>query len=265
MKDIIKEKEKEFNKLITDMNKLSKLNAIVSSAYQYKNTENIVLNKTSNEENSIIYGINSVNSKILTNRKKFENINDEKDEILNNYKQSLEKLGANYDNIITMENVKLLEEEVEQIQLFKKIFKLKRKESIAKGKADNSDDDIAEDIYDLEDILSKSESKTRRIKTTLNSKIKEKEASLMNAMESKEKELQTKIKGPQIFKSAKKFFFSKINPQKVVENSVFSNIRDRIEDFKEDLKNMKKSEKYTEENLIEAVNVVMEKSNTKIL
>ena len=87
----------------------------------------------------------------------------------------------------------------------------------------------------------------------------------MNAMESKDNELQTKIKGPQIFKSAKKFFFSKINPQKVVENSVFSNIRDRIEEFKKDLKNMRKNQKYTKENLIEAVNVTMEKSNTKIL
>ena len=257
MNDIIKEKEQEFSDLLNYMNKLSKLNAIISSAYQYKSTENTVINKTSNQENAIIYGINSVNSKILTNRKKYENINESKDEILNNYKESLEKLGRSYDNNITMEYIRLLEEEVEQVNLYRKIYQLKIKESIAKGKADNSDDDIAEDIYNLEDVLSKSESKTRRIKTSVNSKIKEKNSVLMDAMEFPEKDLQTKIKGPQIFKNA--------NPQKVVENSVFSNIRERIEEFKVELKKIKKNNKFSEENLIQNVNLAMDKSYTKLL
>ena len=265
MNYIIKEKEQQFSDLLNYMNKLSKLNAIISSAYQYKSTENTVINKTSNQENAIIYGINSVNSKILTNRKKYENINESKDEILNNYKESLEKLGRSYDNNITMEYIRLLEEEVEQVNLYRKIYQLKIKESIAKGKADNSDDDIAEDIYNLEDVLSKSESKTRRIKTSVNSKIKEKNSVLMDAMEFPEKDLQTKIKGPQIFKNAKKFFFSKINPQKVVENSVFSNIRERIEEFKVELKKIKKNNKFSEENLIQNVNLAMDKSYTKLL
>lgn len=261
-----KDKNKEFNKLVNDAIQLSKLSAIISSAYQYKNTQNIIDNKTSNTENVIIYGINNINPKVLTNKKKFEDVNEKKNELLVNYKDSLEALGTNYDNILTMEYIKLLEEELEQIEKCVEIYNLKEKEAIARGKADNSDDEIAEEIYQKEDELSKSEAKSRRLKTTINAKIKEKQNSLTNAMESEEKEIQTKIKGPQIFKGAKKFFFGKINPRKMIENNVFSEIRERIEIFNtEKIASLKKSKKYNEENLIVSIEEIMEEKSKKIL
>ena len=107
-----RKKDKDFNNLIQDALLLSKLNAIVSSAYQYKNTENIINNKTSSIENVIIYGINNINSKVLTNKKKFEDIEETKNELLSKYRDSLKELGTNYDNIITMGYIKLLEEDM---------------------------------------------------------------------------------------------------------------------------------------------------------
>lgn len=261
-----KEKDKEFNKLINDMLSLSKVSAIISSAYQYKTTEDTIASKTSNEENVIIFGINDINPKVMNNKKKFEIINQSKNDLLENYKDSLEKLGKNYDNIITMGYIKLLDEELEQIEKYTDIYKLRKKENRAKAKLDNSDDEIAEEIYKIEDELSKSESRARRIKTTINAKIKEKQNLLINAMESPEKQMQTTIKGTHIFKGAKKFFFGKLNPQKAIEKNVFSTIRERIEKFNnEDLAAMKKSTKYTKDNLIDSVDSTMLKKSKKIL
>lgn len=261
-----KEKDKEFNKLIKDMLSLSKVSAIISSAYQYKITENTVESKTSNEENVIIYGINDINPKVMNNKKKFETINQSKNDLLENYKTSLEKLGKNYDNIITMGYIKLLDEELEQLEKYIDIYNLKKQENKAKEKLDNSDDQIAEEIYKIEDELEKSESRTRRIKTTINAKIKEKKELLMNAMESSEKQMQTAIKGTHIFKGAKKFFIGKLNPQKAIEKNVFSTIRERIEKFNnEDLVTMKKSTKYTKANLIASVDSTIAKKSKKIL
>ena len=261
-----RKKDKDFNNLIQDALLLSKLNAIVSSAYQYKNTENIINNKTSSIENVIIYGINNINSQVLTNKKKFEDIEETKNELLSKYRDSLKELGTNYDNIITMGYIKLLEEDLVQLEKYREIYNLKRKEIKAKAKLDNSDDEIAEVIYEKEDEISKSEAKARRLKTTVNAKIKEKKQELDNAMESEEKEVQTKIKGPQIFKGAKKFFFGKINPRKMIENNVFSDIRERINNFSEEkLKELKRSRKYNEENLIESVENLIEEKSENIL
>lgn len=264
--NVRKEKNKKFDKLVNEALLISKLSAIISSAYQYKNTQNIIESKTFNTENVIVYGINNINSKVLTNTKKFEDINNSKNELIEKYKLSLESLGTNYDNILTMEYIKLLEDELEQIEKSTEIYKLREEEISAKAKADNSDDEIAEEIYKKEDELAKSEAKSRRLKTTINAKIKEKHNSLINAMESEEKEIQTKIKGPQIFRGAKKFFFGKINPRKMIENNVFSDIRERIEKFNnEDLADLKKSKKYNKENLIMSIDEILEEKTKKIL
>ena len=111
-----KNKDNDFNNLMKEALLLSKLNAIVSSAYQYKNTENIVSNKTSNVENVIIYGINDINSKVLENKKKFEDIEENKNDLLNKYKDALNDIGTNFDNIITMGYVKLLAEDLDQLE-----------------------------------------------------------------------------------------------------------------------------------------------------
>lgn len=261
-----KNKDNDFNNLMKEALLLSKLNAIVSSAYQYKNTENIVSNKTSNVENVIIYGINDINSKVLENKKKFEDIEENKNDLLNKYKDALNDIGTNFDNIITMGYVKLLEEDLVQLEKYNEIYKLKGKEIKARAKLDNSDDEIAEIIYEKEDEISKSEAKARRLKTTINAKIKEKQKELNEAMETEEKEIQTKIKGPQIFKGAKKFFFGRINPRKMIENNVFSDIRERINKFNEEkLKELKRSKKYNENNLIESVEVIIEEKSKNIL
>ena len=214
----------------------------------------------------MIYGINDINSKVLENKKKFEDIEESKNEILGKYKDALSDIGTNYDNIITMGYIKLLEEDLVQLEKYREIYKLKGKEIKAKAKLDNSDDEVAEVIYEKEDEISKSEAKARRLKTTVNAKIKEKQKELMDAMESEEKEIQTKIKGPRFLKGAKKFFFGKINPRKMIENNVFSEIRQRIEKFdEEELKKLKRSKKYNEENLIESVEMLIEEKSKNIL
>ena len=216
MSDFQKEKDQKFNNVLNSLIKLSKLSAIVSSAYQYKSTENLIIDKTSKEENVIIFGIENINTKVLTNPLKYENIINRKDELLLEYKDVLDTVGTNYDNQLTLAYVRQYEEDLEQLEKLVDIYMLRKKENEAKRKVDNSDDEIAEEIYDIEDELGKSEAKSRRGKTSINAKIKEKNKVLMEAMESEEKEIHTKIKRPTFLLGAKKFFFGRFNPKKLI-------------------------------------------------
>lgn len=85
-------------------------------------------------------------------------------------------------------------------------------------------------------------------------------------MESEEKEIQTKIKRPTFLLGAKRFFFGRFNPKKLIEKNVFSGFRERINKFKEEeLKNVKKSHKFTSENVIEEINDISAKKTKSIL
>lgn len=244
-------KDIKFNSMIDDMVSLSKLYAIIASVYQYKRTEEKVADKTSNEENVLIYGINEINSKVLTNNKKYESITNEKDNLLEEYKSLLFKKADNMNGTILHGYMKLFDEELNQIQMYKEIYELKKQEEIARAKLDNSDDEIAEKIYNIEEVLTKSESKIRRLRTTINAKIREKDNAVQNAMESEEKEIQKEVKGPRLFSSAKKFVLGKLNPKKMIERDVFSGFRNRIEVYKEDeISKVRQNGKYIESNLI---------------
>ena len=249
--DKSKNKDQKFESMINDMVSLSKLYAIISSVYQYKRTEEKIADKTSNQENVLIYGINEINSKVLKNQKKYESITNEKDNLLEEYKSLISKKASNMDGTILHGYMKLFDEELNQIEMFKEIYELKKEESLAKAKLDNSDDEIAEKIYEIEENLNRSESKIRRLRTTINAKIREKDAAVQNAMESKEKDLQKEVKGPRIFKGARKFFLGKMNPKKMIEKDVFSGFRNRIEEYKEDeISKVRQNGKYVESNLM---------------
>ena len=49
---------------------LSYQSAIISSAIQYKKSQEAIAHKAENEENSMKFGINSINKKVLENKKK---------------------------------------------------------------------------------------------------------------------------------------------------------------------------------------------------
>lgn len=127
MKDILKEKDQKFNKVLNSLIKLSKLSAIVSSAYQYKNTENVIIDKTSKEENVIIFGIENINTKVLTNPLKYENIINTKDELLLEYKDILDTVGTNYDNQITLRICKTIWRGIRTIRKISRNLFIKKK------------------------------------------------------------------------------------------------------------------------------------------
>lgn len=256
----------KINKLMKKMLELLKVNSISLSALQIKNTESIIHEKLQNESNSIEYGINSINKNVLKNEKKYSNIFSDKENILEDYKALLYSASKYYDNAIFNEIIKILKEELQQLEQNKKLMILKDKESIAKEKADNSDDEIAEEIYSLEEDISKSETKVRRTKTLLNNKIKEKERALYLAIESKDKEIQREIKGPKVIKNATRFFMGKLNPAKMIEKNVFSGVKKRIEEFRVESEDIRtKKIKYSEENIISTINDLIQKTEKKLL
>ena len=96
---------------------LSYQSAIISSAIQYKKSQEAIAHKAENEENSLIYGINSINKKVLENKKKYSNIDEEYNVIMNHYNKNLEELADYHDSLIVHGYSKKLEEEKKQMNM----------------------------------------------------------------------------------------------------------------------------------------------------
>lgn len=235
---------------------LSYQSAIISSAIQYKKSQEAIAHKAENEENSMKFGINSINKKVLENKKKYASIDEEYNQIMNHYNENLEELASYHDSMIVHGYSKILAEEKKQMDMYKHIYYLLKEEKEAKKKLDNSDDEIREEICNLEDKISDSEVKVRRLRPTVRKKIFEKEELIGKAMEAKEQEIQIKtVKGPRVFANAKKIFLGKISPQKMIEKNVFSKVKLRINEYDEnDKKKVRRAnEKYIPENIIETL------------
>ncbi len=243
---------------------LSYQSAIISSAIQYKKSQEAIAHKAENEENSLIYGINSINKKVLENKKKYSNIDEEYNVIMSHYNKNLEELADYHDSLIVHGYSKILEEEKKQMNMYKNIYSLLEEEKEAKKKLDNSDDEIREEICELEDKISDSELKVRRLRPTVKKKIIEKEDRIGKAMEAKEQEIQVKsIRGPRLFANAKRVFMGKINPQKMIEKNVFSKLKNRINEYDQnDKKKVRKANsKYTQENIIDTLKSITDEVN----
>lgn len=248
-------KDKEFDDLISKWKELSRYSAIISSAIQYKKSKEIILKKIENENIAITYGINSINKKVLINLEKYTDVEQELNKIMEQYENNLTELSVYHDCLINLGYTKILAEEKKQIDMNTKIYELVKQETKAKIKADNSDDEIREKICDIEDEISKSEVKVRRLKPTIKKKIEEKEYSLNNSMETKDNQIQRDVKGPKVFSKATKFFLGKLNPYKMIEQNIFSKVKIRLEQYEkeEKVKLRKSNEKYKEENIIKTI------------
>lgn len=251
-------KDNKFGEIVNRWKELSYNHTIISAAIQYKKSQEMISKKMDNENLAITYGINTINKKVLENPQKYTDVENEFKEIMNRYKRNLTELSNYHDSIIVQGYIKILEEEKNQLEMYTKIYNLIKDENDAKRKVDNSDDDIREEICNVEDELSKSELKLRRLKPTIKKKIEEKESSIINAMESSHQEIQREVKGPKVFTKATKFFFGKFSPYKMIEKNVFSNVKNRIEKYEKENKiNPKKiNSKYLEEEIIETIKQV---------
>ena len=252
--------ESKIEELSNAWERLSINQAIISVAIQYKKSQEIISQKQESESASLSYGIKSINKKVFENMTKYQEVERELKSLLDRYSSDLLEISEYHDTQIASAYVKVLEEEIKQCRKNKEIFYLEKEEQVAIEKADNSDDEIREKIYNIEDELNKSELKIRRLKPTIRKRIIDKETELFKALESEEQEIKKDpIKGPRIFNKATKFFMGKINPYKMIQKNVFNNLRNRIDKYEnsEDRKNIKKAnEKYKEENIIQTINKV---------
>ncbi len=260
VKKIEKAKEEVIEELSEKMKKLSKDQAIISSAVQYKKSQEIILKKLTNENVAIFYGISLINKKVIENLDKYTEVEKEFNELMKMYQENLEQLAKFHDTQIASEYTKIYKEEKKQVDIQKNIYYLIQKENKAKEKVDNSDDEIREQIYDLEEELSKIELKIRRLKPIIRKKVIEKEESLNKALESQETGIRKdKIKGPKIFSKATKFFMGKLKPYKIIERDIFKNLKNRLEEYENKEKKSKKiNQDYLEENIIETINKISE-------
>ena len=137
--------------------KLAKDQAIISAAIQYKKSQEIIDQKLKNENAAISYGIKRINKKVIENLNKYEEVEKEYQEIIEKYKSDLEELAKYHDTQIALGYAKILEEELKQKDIYIQLYHARKEEIIAKGRGDNSDDDISENIYDMEEEISKSD------------------------------------------------------------------------------------------------------------
>lgn len=253
----VEKKDKKFEELADKWKELSYSAAVISAAMEYSKSKENVEKKVENQSVAITYGINSINKKVLENIQKYNNVENEFKDLMNRFEENLVKLANYHDSNIVQGYIKIVEEEKKQIEMYQEIYKLLKEEDVAREKADNSDDEIREKICDIEDELNKSELRLRRLKPTIKKKSEEKMRCIETAMETEAQEIQRDIKGPRAFSKATKFFFGKINPYKMIQKNVFSNVRNRIEKFEQG-KNIKKTnENYLSDNLINTLNDVI--------
>lgn len=259
--DIKEVKEnRKMEELSNAWQKLCKDQAIISAAVQYKKSQEIIVQKTENELTSLSYGIKLINKKVFENLNKYHEVEDEMNTLIEKYKNNLVEFGEYYDTQIASGYIKVLEEEIKQCKMYKQIYLLHEEEKTAIEKVDNSDDDIREKICNIEDEVSKSELKIRRLKPSIRKKVLEKETEMYKLLESKQQEIQkTTVKGPRIINKATRFFFGKINPYKMIQRNVFSNLKNRLDIYEnsEERKNASKvNDKYKEGSILETIDEI---------
>lgn len=259
-----KVENQRLDSLCKKLEKLTKDQAIISAAIQYKKSQEIIDQKVKNENAAISYGIIRINKKVIENLDKYTEIEKEYQEIMKKYENDLTELAQYHDSQVIMGYTKILEEELKQKEIIAKLFYAKKEETLAKGRVDNSDDQISEKIYDMEEELTKSEQKIRRTKTTIKKRIILKEDELTSLFETKEKEIiKENIKGPRIFDKATRFFLGKLNPTKQIQRNVFNNLKKRINEYEKNKIEIKIKEEYTEGNIEKTIAKIVEKMNTK--
>jgi len=67
-----KNKEENFIKLLNDIKKTLKDQTKVSATMQYSKSREMILNKISNENAAITYGISLINKKVIENLEKYD-------------------------------------------------------------------------------------------------------------------------------------------------------------------------------------------------
>ena len=230
-----KVENQRLDNLCKKLEKLTKDQTIISAAIQYKKSQEIIDKKVKNENAAISYGIIKINKKVIENIDKYTEVEKEYQEIMKKYENDLTELAQYHDSQIVMGYIKILEEELKQKKILAKLFYAKQEENLARERVDNSDDQISEKIYDMEEEIAKSEQKIRRTKTTIKKRILQKEDELTSLFETREKGIQKEsIKGPKIFNKATRFFLGKLNPTKQIQRNVFNNLKKRIDEYAEE-------------------------------
>ena len=198
--------------------------------------------------------------RLFENIDKYTEVEKEYQEIMKKYENDLTELAQYHDSQIVMGYIKILEEELKQKKILAKLFYAKQEENLARERVDNSDDQISEKIYDMEEEIAKSEQKIRRTKTTIKKRILQKEDELTSLFETREKGIQKEsIKGPKIFNKATRFFLGKLNPTKQIQRNVFNNLKKRIDEYEKNKIEIKIKDEYAEENIAKT----LEKITTK--
>lgn len=255
-----KVENQRLDNLCKKLEKLTKDQTIISAAIQYKKSQEIIDKKVKNENAAISYGIIKINKKVIENIDKYTEVEKEYQEIMKKYENDLTELAQYHDSQIVMGYIKILEEELKQKKILAKLFYAKQEENLARERVDNSDDQISEKIYDMEEEIAKSEQKIRRTKTTIKKRILQKEDELTSLFETREKGIQKEsIKGPKIFNKATRFFLGKLNPTKQIQRNVFNNLKKRIDEYEKNKIEIKIKDEYVEENIAKT----LEKITTK--
>ena len=162
-----KVENQRLDNLCKKLEKLTKDQTIISAAIQYKKSQEIIDKKVKNENAAISYGIIKINKKVIENIDKYTEVEKEYQKIMKKYENDLTELAQYHDSQIVMGYIKILEEELKQKKILAKLFYAKQEENLARERVDNSDDQISEKIYDMEEEIAKSEQKIRRTKTTI--------------------------------------------------------------------------------------------------
>ena len=181
--------------------------AILNWLYTKRLSDESINTKVNHQLNSMKNAIEKINSKFILKSKNYEKIEENIENLLNQYESNLKKICNAYD-----------------VKIHEFILKKYEKEKVLEGENDK-------------EIIFKLNTDIKKLTSQINKLNEQKIQKVYSAMESENKSISTQIKKVHAFKNIKKFFVNKFNTYNTVIKNVIKPLEMRIEKFnKEKLK-----------------------------
>ena len=263
---------------LKDIYKCFEVEATLEKALTEKITYEVINQKVSAQVNTINFGIRKINSKFTEKSKNYDIVKEEILDVVTKYENVLTELAEFYDEKIEQLILRKFELEnhyVGRLSRKKYLNLYKKKQYLLKGekiksiltsgikkainlikdrkenndilKKDKEENDVEENIDIVDQKIKENDEKLDIINkeifltTTEIQKLNErKKKAILDAMETEDKWITTKIRKPRTFEKITRFFTSRINTPKVIKKNIIDPLNEKINSFiNVELKNIK--------------------------
>ena len=249
----------KFENALKDINNCIIVESTLDKTLTIKMTDEVINQKVSAQVSTINFGIKKINSKFNEKSKNYDTVKEEVLDVITRYEDALSKLAKFYDEKI--EQLILRKFELENyyvcmlvrkkyLDLYKNKHNLlkgaKLKQALTSGikkainliKKDNekSDENKTSEVIELkikenDDKIEKVNKEIFLITSEIQKLNDRKKKAILDAMETEEKWITTKIRKPRTFEKITRFFISRINTPKAIKKNIIDPLNEKINHF----------------------------------